>query len=193
MQSSAGFYDLLLHSVDQPFTVTELAEALDRAGLAMTSFSEPGAYELRRYLPKAIRPAKELRQIQTMGLAEMLSGCLKTHVVYAAPKARAEDALAGKPALDDIPHLRPDAPADKVADAVSRSGKLRLNTANGKKTIELPKASAALLAKVDGHRNLADIAADVGLSANGARGRWNGIDQALRPWGLLHYSWLNRR
>ena len=55
VQSAAGFYDLLLHSVDRPFTVVELAEALDRAGLAITSFGEPGAYDLRRYLPKTIR------------------------------------------------------------------------------------------------------------------------------------------
>lgn len=193
MQSDAGFYDLLLHSVDRPFTVAELAQALDRAGLAITSFSEPGAYDLRRYLPKSIPPPRDLSEIQNMGLAEMLSGCLKTHVVYAAPKERVSEALAGKPAMEDVPHLRPDVPADKVADAIARAGRIRLTTASGKKTIELPKASAALLAKVDGHRNLASIAADVGLSETAIRGKWNRIDEALRPWGLLHYSWLNRR
>ena len=191
MQSVAGFYDLLLHSVDRPFTVTELAEALDRAGLAITSFSEPGAYDLQRYLPKTIRPPKELSEIQCMGLAEKLSGCMKTHVVYAAHKARAMDALASKPAVEDIPHLRPDVPADKVADAIARTGKIRMNTASGKRTIELPKPSAAILSNVDGRRSLAGIAAESGLSETAMRGKWNRIDEALRPWGLLHYSRLN--
>jgi len=193
MQSDAGFYDLLLHSVDRPFTVAELALALDRAGLAITSFGEPGAYDLRRYLPKTIRLPKELNEIQRMGLAEMLSGSLKTHVVYAAPKVRASEALVGKPTMEDVPHLRPDVSADKVADAIARAGKIRLNTASGKKTIELPNASAALLAKVDGRRNLAGIAVAAGLSENAIRGKWNRIDEALRPWGLLHYSWLNQQ
>ena len=193
MQSDAGFYDLLLHSVDQPFNVFELARALDRAGLAISSFCEPGAYDLRRYLPKDIRPPNGLSQMQRMGIAEMLSGSLKTHVVYAAPKERVSDALAEKPAIEDVPHLRPDVPADKVADAIARSGKIRLNTASGKKTIELPKASATLLTRVDGQRDLGRIAADAGLSETAIRGKWNRIDEALRPWGLLHYSWLNRR
>ena len=193
LQSDAGFFDLLLHSVDRPFTVAELAQALDRAGLAITAFGEPGAYDLRRYLPKSIRPPQELNEIQSMGLAEMLSGCLKSHVVYAAPKERVSEALAGKPKTEDVPHLRPDVPADKVADAIARTGRIRLTTASGKKTIELPKASAAILARVDGHRNLASIAADAGLSDTAIRGKWNRIDETLRPWGLLHYSWLNRR
>ncbi len=193
IQSAAGFFDLLLHSVDRPFTVVELAEALDRAELAITSFSEPGEYDLQRYLPKSVRAPKELSWVQSMGLAEKLSGCLKTHVVYAVPKARAGDALVGKPGLEDVPHLRPDARADKLADAISRAGKIRVNTGSGKMTIELPKASVTLLGKVDGCRSLAGIAADTGLSENAMRGKWNRIDQALRPWGLLHYSWLNRR
>ncbi|MEK6215966.1 MAG: class I SAM-dependent methyltransferase, partial [Boseongicola sp.] len=192
MQSAAGFYDLLLHSIDRPFTVAELAEALNRAGLAITSFSEPGAYDLRRYLPKAIRPPKVLSELESMGLAEKLSGCMKTHVVYGAPKARAMEALAGKPSMEDVPHLRPDVPVDKVADAISRAGKIRMNTASGKKAIELPKPSAALLANVDGHRSLAGIAAEAGLSETAMRGKWNRVDDAFRPWGLLHYSRLNQ-
>jgi SAM-dependent methyltransferase len=191
MQSAAGFYDLLLHSVDRPFTVTELAEALDRAGLAITSFSEPGAYDLRRYLPNAIRPPKELSEIECMGLAEKLSGCMKTHVVYAAPKARAMEALAGKPSMEDVPHLRADVPVDKVADAIARTGKIRMNTASGKKTIEVPKPSGALLANADGRRSLANIAAEAGVSETAMRGKWNRVEGAFRPWGLLHYSRLN--
>ncbi|MGI9395572.1 MAG: class I SAM-dependent methyltransferase [Boseongicola sp.] len=193
LQSDAGFYDLLLHSFDRPFRVSDLAQALDHAGLAIASFSEPGAYDLRGHLPKDVRPPKNLSLIQSMGLAEMLSGSLKTHVVYATHRARAVEALAGKPEPNDVPHFRPDVAANKLADAIARAGRIRLNTTSGKKTIELPKASAALLAKVDGRRDLAGIAAEAGLSGAAIRGKWNRIDDALRPWGLLHYSWLNKR
>ena len=193
VQSAAGFYDLLLHSVDRPFTVVELAEALGCAGLGITSFSEPGAYDLKRYLPGSVRPPKGLSEVQCMGLAEMLSGCMKTHVVYATRQARVDEALAGKPGMADVPHLRPDVPTGKVADAIARTGKIRVNTANGRKTVALPKASAALLAKVDGDRDLAGIAAEAGMSETAMRGKWNRIDEALRPWGLLHYSWLNKQ
>ena len=43
--NDAGLYDLLLHSRDRPYTVTELAGSLERTGLALAGFVEPARYD----------------------------------------------------------------------------------------------------------------------------------------------------
>ena len=45
--SDAGLHDLLLHSRDRPYTVAELGGALERVGLEVVSFLEPGRYDAR--------------------------------------------------------------------------------------------------------------------------------------------------
>jgi SAM-dependent methyltransferase len=97
--SDAGLYDLLLHSRDRPYTVGDLAGALERAGLAPVSFLEPGRYDPQRYLPRGaeiVGRVKSLEPLEKAALAEQLAGNMKTHVVYAARPGEGGEAKPGR-------------------------------------------------------------------------------------------------
>jgi SAM-dependent methyltransferase len=78
--SDAGFYDLLLHSQDRPFTITELDATLRAAGLVMTGTPNGHFYDPAPIVGDAA-DLSGLSDLDRMALAEELSGSIKLHVV----------------------------------------------------------------------------------------------------------------
>jgi SAM-dependent methyltransferase len=188
--SDAGFYDLLLHSQDRPFTITELAESLTRAGLAMTGTPNAHLYDPGPIVGDAA-DLSALSGLERMALAEELSGAIRLHVVYAARADEAEGRVA-RPGPQMVPHLRGAAPG-ALAQAVAKSGRITVRSATGKVRIDVPKALAPLLARIDGRTSLEEIARAARTDWFAVAAGWAQVSAALAGCGLLVYSDLLRR
>ncbi len=130
--SDAGFYDLLLHSSDRPYTIAELRATLDAAGLDYAGTPEPALYDPTTLLPKGQTLPKGLSDTDRMTLAENLRGSFKTHIVYAVPKGARIVAPAWANPMP-IPHLRGIDPR-RLAQAVAQKGGMQLTTGGEKIT-----------------------------------------------------------
>lgn len=181
-QSDAGFYDLLLHSQDRPYTVAELTDSLTAAGFDLVNFTQPALYDLARLLPEK-PPA--MARIKAMGIAEKLRGTIKTHVAYAVKSGRVTQARPTDMAL--VPHLKSVA-GPQLARAVAAKGVLRITQGPDKINEALAKDTAPLIAAIDGRRSLAQIAQAAGLDHFAFQARWRAVDRVLADWGLLLYA-----
>ena len=187
-ESDAGFYDLLLHSSDRPFTITELLSALDTAGLELAGVPEPASYDPAELLPDPSL-MDGLSAPELMQIAEDLRGTFKTHVVYAKRKGEAIKPPLGKP--DAIPCLRGINPG-KLANAIAAKGSLSLASGGQKRKVAVPRAAAPLVARVDGRADLAALRQGANLDQFAFNAAWGAVERALTVHGLLHYSGVLR-
>ncbi|MEM7056086.1 MAG: class I SAM-dependent methyltransferase [Pseudomonadota bacterium] len=186
--SDAGFYDLLLHSRDRAYTATEFIEALERAGLSLVSFLEPARYDPLHYLPKTPEMAERVNALPPkarMAVAEKLSGTIKTHVVYAAPAARATKVMARPTKPDLIPHLS-GAPAQALAQTVTNQGGFTADLDGVSHRIEIPETAANLIAGINGQRTLGDLSQGADWMAFAQA--WGPVHRGLTGMNFLHYS-----
>lgn len=182
-QSDAGFYDLLLHSQDRPYTIDQLAQTLEAAGLTLCGVPQPYLYDLERFAP---RP-EGLGDVAAMALAEKLDGTIKTHVIYARPIG-AEPLVAGK-GDRAVPHLKGVAGA-ALARAVASKGHIPVTLNGTAYRVDIPKQAAPILAGVNGHRDIAALKAGAGLDAMTWASVWPKTSRILEQYGLLLYSRL---
>ena len=184
-QSDAGFYDLLIHSQDQAFCISDWIGALERSGWSHADFAKPGLYDLARL---AAVPS-DMDAITQMTTAEELRGTLKTHVGYAR---RADERAPIHPDLPArFPHLG-GATAAQMAKAVAASKLPKLRVGTNEVEITLPPKTAGLIAMIDGKTSVSEIIGRARLSQDEGLRLWEKVDTALVPWGLLHYSGLLR-
>ncbi len=150
----AGFYDLLLHSRDRAFTVTEIDELARDAGLNISGFVEPARYQPSLYLqnPDLLARAAALPWLEQCALAEELGGNLKTHVCYLGKDSRAAD--PGD--MENVPVLREMTPG-AFADAVARQPVIRADFDGLSYRRRLPEHAADILRLCTGEFSLADI------------------------------------
>jgi len=186
-QGDAGFYDLLLHSQDRPFSVRALVSELERAGLGLISFTQPALYDPAPLLPAGCPLPDD--PLSAMEIAEKLRGTIKLHVGYARHASQAGKAMAGgsDPAL--VPHLK-GVTAQALAREVGSKGALRLSLGAEKTVLPVPKAAAPLLARVDGKTSLGAIARAAGMDGLAFNALWGRTSRALTGYGLLLYSRL---
>jgi hypothetical protein len=154
----AGLYDLLLHSRDRAFSVPELVAMLDAAGLAVTGFIEPARYEPASYLadPLLRKRLAGLGRLDRAAFAERLAGNMKTHVVYAVPKQRADGAVAAPDGADAVPVFRQlDGPT--VGRGLRPGRPLVADDGGISFRFPLPRLAAAIAARIDGQRSLGAI------------------------------------
>jgi len=182
--SDAGFYDLLLHSQDRAFTVSELADVMQVTGWALSGFTMPALYDLSRLTD---RP-DYLSDLQAMAVAEQLNGTIKTHVGYAVAADQARAPATGRNrAL--VPHLKGVDPR-ALAQAVARGQHPKMTFGTTTARLTLPKQAAPLIAAINGRRSLTEIAQYTGTDPIGMGALWAKIERATVPWGLLLYSTL---
>ncbi len=161
----AGLYDLLLHSQDRSYLVPEIVELLDTCDLEPVAFIEPCRYDPLSYLKdeRLREQAAALPLLEQAALAERLCGSLKTHVLYAAPRHRA----AACPAWPDDPALIPGLrglPPAALAAALEKTGKLTVTFEQDRLELPAPEGAGAIVALLDGRRNLGQIAEALGLN-----------------------------
>ncbi|MEO0400815.1 MAG: class I SAM-dependent methyltransferase [Pseudomonadota bacterium] len=178
-QGDAGFYDLLLHASDVPFSITALMDALNRAGLDYAGAPEPMLYDPTGL----VGDTPYLSGTARMQLAEDLRGTFKTHVVYARSRGQVVAPPFGR--SDAIPHLR-GVSAAQLAAHVAKTGQLVVDTAAEAFTFAVPKAASEPLSRIDGRT-------PIGTLGNGVAdfdAVWSPVEAALCGSGMMHYSRL---
>ena len=183
-QSDAGFYDLLLHSQDRPYTVTELSDCLAQAGLAWLGSPQASLYDLSRFTT----PPEDMDALQQMALAEKLDGTIKLHVVYAG---RADTPGLAKGQNADIPHLKGLA-AKPLAEKIAKTGEITVTQNSQKHSVTIPKGAGRIIAGINGRRSLGDIQKALGVDDLAWGALWRPAERALTQYGLLLYSQLLR-
>lgn len=166
-QSDAGLYDLLLHSRDRAYTVPEIMALVESCGLAVTGFVESVRYDPATYLtePRLRARVAGLDPVARMALAEELAGNIKTHVFYVVRRGEETAALA----RPDQPTVRP---VPRGLDpAMIRTFKPGQTLAVVFDTLELslplPHLTGAMLARIDGTKDLATLHAELNAVQNG--------------------------
>lgn len=159
----AGLYDLLLHSQDRAYTVPQLQALVEGSDLGITAWIEPCRYDPLTYLKdESLRArAAALPPAEQAALAERLCGSLKTHVIYAVPRARLNEAVA-QPAPDLAPWLS-GLPAGALAETLKTRGELAVSFEAERMVFAAPPRSAEIVALMDGRRTLGAIAESLGL------------------------------
>lgn len=180
--SDAGFYDLLLHSQDRAFTVTELVDTMQATGWALSGFTMPALYDLARLTD---RP-DHLNDLEAMAVAEQLNGTIKVHVGYAVASDAARGPASGRNRAR-IPHLKGIDPR-ALAQAVAQGQRPQLSFGSVTARLVLPKQAAPLIAAIDGRRSLAQIAQVTGTDPISMGATWARIEAELTGWGALLYS-----
>ncbi|WP_299625402.1 class I SAM-dependent methyltransferase [uncultured Tateyamaria sp.] len=181
-QGDAGFYDLLLHSSDRPYTITELMGALDGAGLEHVGSPEPMLYDPTTL----VGDVTGMAQTAQMQLAENLRGTFKTHVAYARLRGQV---VAPKGDAHAIPHLRMVAAADLAAH-VSKRGQITIDTAAEAFTFPVDPQAAPLIAHINGRNSLEAIQQTAEQDTTTFAPLWTQIETALCGAGMMHYSGL---
>lgn len=183
-EGDAGFYDLLLHSQDRPYSAAELLAVLDETDWQLASFTTPALYDLARYAPVP----NGLSEQAGWGIAEKLNGSLKTHVAYVVAKGETRHSATFKD-RSLVPHFKGIKPA-ALAQAVAKGRKLPISQGALRAEIVIPQDAARLIAAVNGRRTLGEIAGHANMDPIAFGGVWGKVEAALEPWGLLMYSGL---
>ncbi|MCC7047150.1 MAG: class I SAM-dependent methyltransferase [Alphaproteobacteria bacterium] len=178
----AGIYDLLLHTQDRAYTVTEFARLIDGAGLAIASFVEAARYEPATYLTDRDLLARlaGLGFVELAAFAELLAGNMKTHVCYVAARDRAASCVARPDDPAAVPYGRDVDFAQIARGMVAGSPVLSASFDGLTLRVKLPRLATAILSRIDGTRSLADIHRLVAEAA--APGMtWNQFLAEFRP------------
>lgn len=163
----AGIYDLLLHARDRAYRVAGFADLIEAAGLRIASFITQAAYAPETYLsdPALLEPLGGMSLVERAALAEALAGNLRKHVVYAAPAGRGAGVTASPDDQALVPCLHRQQPKP-LAEAL-RKGRLQVNLDGFDASFPAPARAAAVTARIDGSRTLAEIAADLRQNDSG--------------------------
>ncbi|MFK7752552.1 MAG: class I SAM-dependent methyltransferase [Sedimentitalea sp.] len=184
--SDAGFYDLLLHAQDRPYTIDQLVESLTKAGLGHVTTPLAPLYDLSRF----VEPPEDMPITQQMALAEKLDGTIKTHVVYAR-HAQAEEPAAPGGLGTDIPHLK-GMSAQALATKVAAEGQITATLNGVKHVLPIAKSAVKPISGIDGQRSLDAIRAGCGLDPLAWNAIWSPLQRDLTRFGLMLYSRLLR-
>lgn len=157
----AGLYDLLLHSCDRAYTLPQIGELAQGAGLRVVAFLEPVRYEPTTYMSDPVigRQANALPLLERAAFAERLANNIRTHVFYATRAgfdtvARPEDTQA-------IPLLR-DMDAQKLAAGLEPGKPLVANLDGFPWRAQLPALASRIVSKIDGRKTVAQIYTSLG-------------------------------
>ena len=152
------FYDRYLHSQDRAYTVGQLYEMARGCGLEVTALVTPGRYDPLSYLPdeELAEQAKMLSPAQAAELAELMDGEMAMHSFYLRPRRDVPQSPIGPGLAEAIPALR-------HQDGAELAVKLPLGTALSRNyggreiNFEMLATSSAIIALIDGRRNLREI------------------------------------
>ncbi len=162
----AGVVDLLLHVRDRSYTVPQVYELLDGAGLRLARFTDPVAYDPTTYVrdPELVRRFEELDTPARAQVAELLNGRMKKHHLFAtrADYAPLHPTVAGHVALAMRPSRSPMFAWDELEE-IGEAGheeirvKERSFSENYTRSFDLAPWNVAILAACDGTRTALDI------------------------------------
>lgn len=161
-QADANLYDLLLHSCDRPYTVTELAELADSAGLAVGTLIDPIRYEPSTWArdPRLLKRLDGLSRLERAAWAEQICGSMTKHIAYLLRPADLAGAVAPFDGPEVIPVLR-DLDGAAVAKGLPPGGSLEVEVLGSVLPLPLPRLAGPILSRIDGTATLAEIHAAI--------------------------------
>jgi hypothetical protein len=179
----AGIYDVFLHARDIPFTVAEIYELVEEAGLKVIEFIERGRakYLVDTYLhdPKVLEKIRRLPKKEQQGLAELIASDFIVHNCYVA---RSPDTVAEIDDLRNVPFYFLYEP-ENIADWIAKHPGQRVSVKGAlfDATIEfMPgKYTGTIFKHLDGSLSLKEIFEEVRKDAGAS-------EQDLSNDELLH-------
>jgi SAM-dependent methyltransferase len=167
-QADANLYDLLLHSCDRPYSVPELAELADSAGLGIAALIEPARYEPSIWVkdPRLLKRLEGLSWLERAAWTEQVCGSMTKHIAYLIRPERLESAIARASGPEVVPVLR-DLEGAALARAIPPGGNLEVELMGSVVKLPLPRLAGPILTRVDGRTTLGAIHEGV-ASATGA-------------------------
>jgi len=150
-EGDAGLYDLLLHSQDRAYTVPELQAFVSSAGMNITSFIVPFAYDPSLHIkdPGLLKRLNALPWLERCGFSERLTGSLKTHICYVVKETRTGSHCAQVNELDLAPVLV-GLEARQAAAALRKSGQLNAELEGLKLSFPISEDECAILELMNG-------------------------------------------
>ena len=196
-EKDAGIYDLFLHSQDRPFSVPQIYEMLESAGLHLLEFLFIGGIGKSLYDPLSYVKDEKLRGIISQKdrrtrhiLAELLAGNLTTHSFYCAKTPRTKPSPQAMECIPIYNALMGDAFPTQIINSVRNAPigstvKLQHNGAvNTYCLIEIQPYVAWILQRIDGKTSLMAIFEAVALETGANR------DALMKDW-LTAFKALN--
>lgn len=182
----AALYDLLLHGQDRAYRVPEIITLLDSAKLAIAAWIEPAKYDPATWVtsPDILAQIDSLKPEDRAALAEDLSGTMKSHVFYAVSKARAGQTVATLQSESMVPVLR-DVDSAALARTLAKGGPLKVHVDGHRIERPIPAEVAEIVAIIDGHRSLDELAKMVTPLSQPFATRFQALYQLLNPLNLL--------
>ena len=158
----AKLFDLLLHSRDRAYKVSEIGALMGGGGFRITTFISPVVYNPAFYIndPKVLERLKELDQIEAWAFAELLVGTISKHVFYVTRQSNDADCVADPRDVGAIPVFR-NADVALLAEKAKARGTYTATIYGMKFAFPSPPLAAAILTRIDGARTIADIRAEV--------------------------------
>nr|WP_277348865.1 class I SAM-dependent methyltransferase [Sneathiella limimaris] len=183
----AAFFDLLLHPRDRSYTVPEVYDFVQSAGLQLITFIEPVKYDPVTYLKDKdlIKRARELKPEERAALAENMSGTQKIHLFYVLKDSARPNVASIEPGM--IPVLKRGNPPEALAAAFKGKNKFPITFDGEQIEFSLPEKSAEIVALIDGVRTLSDIQSELNLNWEKFRSLFAPFFKLLNGWNIL---WL---
>ena len=153
----AGLYDLLLNPRDRSFTVPQLDELLNGAGLRVTCWVEPIRYDPAPLLPDAkLRARLEgMDPAERAALAESLAGNMAMHILYCV---RADDpVLQPDPCAEGAVPVFREMDGETLVRGLRPDGVLVVSFDGLRIPVALPPLASAILPLIDGQRSVGEI------------------------------------
>ena len=158
----AKLFDLLLHSRDRAYKVSEIGALMGEGGFRITTFISPVVYNPAFYVndPALLARLEKLDQIETWSFAELLVGTISKHVFYVTRQSNQANCVADPADEASIPVFR-DADVAALAEKAKARGTYTATIYGMKFAFPSPPLAAAILTRVDGVRTIADIRAQL--------------------------------
>ncbi|NKB19926.1 MAG: methyltransferase [Alphaproteobacteria bacterium] len=157
-EGDAGLYDLLLHSQDRAYTVSELAEFVADARMSFAAFIAPFGYDPSLHIKNSdiLNRLNALTWIERCAFAEKLTCSQKTHIFYTTKKTRGGQSIAQVGDLDLAPVLV-GLDAKQAAAALRKSGQLNAELEGLKLSFAILEDECTVLELMNGKHTRQDI------------------------------------
>lgn len=102
-----GMYDMFLHKQDRAYTVPEIYEFVEKAGLNFVEFNSAHSrvmLNINSYIknPELLKRLKKMDKVKQQAICEIMSGAIIKHSFYASKKKKPVAKLTD---LDNIPYI----------------------------------------------------------------------------------------
>lgn len=152
-----GVYDLFLHSRDRAYTVPQVVDWVQGAGLRLVTFIEPFRYDPDWLVrdPRVRKRLQSLDPVARASFAELFTGNIKKHIFYAV---RQDNDLA--PPTTDSPDAVPvllNQSAEDAGKQMPPGGTITVSIDGMKVDMAVPGLARMMIGLCDGKRTLAEI------------------------------------